>query len=337
MSSGAIDYSIIIPVYFNEGTLASTMASIQNDVIACNPDLRCEVIFIDDGSKDGSLRELLQIRAQEPHLVEVIKLTRNFGQVSAVLAGFSYAKGKCVVMMSADGQDPVALVNDMLRAHFEEGYEIAVCARQGRDESFYRMLTSKIFYALMRKLSFPNMPTGGFDFLLLGRQALAVLLRNREAHPFLQGQILWMGFKTKFIEYQRMKRKVGQSRWTFGKKITYLIDGALSYSFLPIRFISVMGFLAALLGFLYAIIVIIARLAVGNPTPGWAPLMVVTLVMGGVQILMLGIIGEYLWRTLAQARNRDSYVIEAIYDNGEQTAPRGLEVQDAKSRCGPNG
>lgn len=315
MSSRTIDYSIVIPVYFNEGSLVSTMASIQNDVIARNPHLRCEVIFVDDGSEDGSLDELLQIRAQNPQLVKVIKLTRNFGQVSAVLAGFFYAKGKCVISMSADGQDPAALINDMLQAHFEEGFEVVACARQGRDESFYRIWTSKVFYGLMRRLSFPNMPAGGFDFKLLGRRALGVLLKNQEAHPFLQGQILWMGFKMKFIGYRRLERKVGKSRWTFGKKVTYLIDGALSYSFFPIRLISAVGFLAASLGFLYALIVIVARLTKSDPIPGYAPLMVVILVMGGVQMLMLGVIGEYLWRTLAQVRNRDPYVVEAIYDD----------------------
>jgi dolichol-phosphate mannosyltransferase len=291
------------------------MASIQNDVIARNPHLRCEVIFVDDGSEDGSLDELLQIRAQNPQLVKVIELTRNFGQVGAVLAGFFYAKGKCVISMSADGQDPAMLINDMLQAHFEEGFEVVACTRQGRDESFYRIWTSKMFYGLVRRLSFPNMPAGGFDFKLLGRRALDVLLRNQEAHPFLQGQILWMGFKTKFIGYRRLERKVGKSRWTFGKKVTYLIDGALSYSFLPIRLMSVVGFLAALLGFIYALLVIVTRLTVGHPVSGWAPLMVVTLVMGGVQMLMLGIIGEYLWRTLAQVRSRDPYIIEAIYDD----------------------
>jgi dolichol-phosphate mannosyltransferase len=316
-TDSVIDYSIVIPVYFNEGCLTDTMASIRNDVIARNPGLCCEVIFVDDGSGDGSLDELLRLREQDPQIVKVIKLTRNFGQVNAIMAGLSYARGKCVIVMSADGQDPAVLVNDMLKAHFEEGFEIVACARQGRDESLYRLLTSELFYAITRKLSFPNMPTGGFDFVLLGRRAQDALLRNQEAHPFFQGQLLWTGFKTKFIEYRRLERKVGQSRWTFGKKLTYLIDGVMSYSFFPIRFISGMGALAAIAGFLYALLIIIVRIIWGKRIPGWTPLMVVTLVMGGFQMLMLGVVGEYMWRVLAQVRNRAPYIIETIYDNVE--------------------
>jgi glycosyltransferase involved in cell wall biosynthesis len=314
-ADSVVDYSIVIPVYFNEGSLTETMTSIKNDVIARNPNLCCEIIFVDDGSGDGSLDELLRLREKDPQIVKVIKLTRNFGQVNALLAGFSLVRGKCVIAMSADGQDPATLINEMLKSHFEEKFEIVACARQGRDESWYRILTSKLFYALMRKLSFPNMPPGGFDFILLGRRALNVLLRKQEAHPFFQGQILWTGFKSKFTEYRRQNRKVGQSRWTFAKKLTYLIDGVISYSFLPIRLMSGVGILTALLGFLYAVIIFVSFMVWGHPVQGWVPLMIVMLITGGFQMLMLGVIGEYLWRTLAQVRNRDPYIIEAIYGN----------------------
>jgi dolichol-phosphate mannosyltransferase len=314
-----LDFSVVIPVYFNEGVLTDTLMSVQSDVIARNPDLRCEVIFVDDGSGDGSFGELLELQEQAPHVVKVIKLTRNFGQVSALLAGFSHARGKCVIAMSADGQDPPVLINELLKAHFDEYFEIVACTRNGRDESHYRVLTSRLFYGLIRRLSFPTMPLGGFDFVLIGRRALDVLLRNQEAHPFFQGQILWTGFRTKFIEYHRSKRKVGQSRWSFSMKLTYLIDGVIGYSFLPIRLMSGVGILFALLGFLYALIIFILKLTRGIPTQGWAPLMIVILVVGGFQLMMLGITGEYLWRTLAQVRNREPYVIEAVFDDSETT------------------
>jgi glycosyltransferase involved in cell wall biosynthesis len=309
-----LDYSIVIPVYYNEGCLRETMASIRHEVIAKNPELSCEVIFIDDGSGDGSLKELLEIREEDPQIVKVIKLTRNFGQMSAIQAGLSYAKGKCVIAISADGQDPPALMNDMLKAHFEEKFEIVACERQSRDESFYRVMTSRIFYWVMKKLCFPNMPAGGFDFVLLGQRALGVILRNREAHSFFQGQILWSGFKTKFIGYRRRNRNVGKSRWTFAKKLTTLIDGVMSYSFFPIRLISLIGILTAFLGLLYAVLIFVSKILGGVPQVGWAPLMIVILVTGGVQMLTLGVIGEYLWRALAQVRNRDAFVIETIYD-----------------------
>jgi dolichol-phosphate mannosyltransferase len=315
MPDSPIDYSIVIPVYYNEGALTETMASLKRDVISRNSGLRCEVIFIDDGSGDGSFAELLRLRQSDPEIVKVVKFTRNFGQVSALMAGFAQSRGHCVVAMSADGQDPATLINTMLDTHFGERYEIVICTRQGRDESYYRIMTSRLFYSIMKKLTFPDMPSGGFDFVLMSRKVIDVLLRNRDAHPFFQGQILWTGFRTKFIEYQRRNRKIGTSRWTFGKKLTYLIDGVMSYSFLPLRLISVMGIGVALLGFLYALVILVIKIGWGLPIQGWAPLMIVILLMGGFQMVMLGIVGEYLWRTLAQVRNRDPYIIEGVYDD----------------------
>ena len=310
-----VDYSIVIPVYYNEGLLKGTMESIKREVVEANPDLIAEVIFIDDGSGDGSLRELMEIREKDPDLVKIIQLTRNFGQVNALLAGYSHARGKCIILLSADGQDPPHLINKMLSGYYDEHYEIVACSRQGRDESYYRILTSKLFYFFMRRLSFPNMPLGGFDFVLLGRRALNALLDNKEAHPFFQGQILWTGFKIKFIEYRRQQRRHGKSRWTFAKKITYLLDGVIGYSFSPLRFMSIGGIVIALLGIGYAASIFILRIIGNIPVKGWAPLMIVILVMGGIQMLMLGVIGEYLWRTLAQVRNRAPYIIQNIYDN----------------------
>jgi polyisoprenyl-phosphate glycosyltransferase len=314
MHSKMLDYSIIVPVYFNEGCLLQTMSSISKEVIDTNPQYSCEVIFVDDGSGDNSLKELLSIRKDYPNIVKVIKLSRNFGQICALLAGFSHARGKCVVAISADGQDPPSLINDMLKAYFQDGYEIAVCTRKGRDESFFRVVTSRFFYSLMKKLTFSNMPIGGFDFALLGERALKTFLKNIDHSPFFQGQILWMGFKIKFIEYHRIKRLAGNSRWSFGKKVTYLLDGVLAYSFFPIRLISTIGIVFSLFGFLYAFVILFSRLVYGNPMQGWAPLMITILVMGGIQMLMLGIIGEYLWRALAEARGREFYIIDTIYE-----------------------
>jgi dolichol-phosphate mannosyltransferase len=309
-----IDCSIVIPVYFNEGSLIPLIETIKTEVVTVNSQYSFEIIFVDDGSGDNSLNELLAIRQENSELVKVLKLTRNFGQLNALLAGFSKASGKCVVMMSADGQDPAKLINEMLSAHFNGGSEVVICAREGRDESAYRVYTSKVFYYLMKKMSFSNMPPGGFDFVLMGRNVVNSILRNAEPHMFLQGEILWTGYKPHFIYYQREARKTGESKWTFGKKLTYLIDGLMSFSFLPIRLISLMGIITALLGFMYALVVLVSRLVFGNPTEGWAPLMIVILVMGGMQMIMLGVIGEYLWRALAQVRKRDLYVIEETYE-----------------------
>lgn len=306
-------YSIVIPVYYNEGVLPFTMTALYNEVISANLQHTCEIIFIDDGSGDGSLDQLLKFREQYPEIVNVIKLTRNFGQVNAIMAGLSFIEGDCAIIMAADNQDPAELISDMLTYHFDEHFDIVIARRIGRDESAYRIWTSRIFYRLMQLLSFKNMPIGGFDYVLMSRRVTATLLRNQEATPFFQGQILWTGFSTKFIDYHRRKREIGKSRWTLAKKITYLLDGVIGYSFLPIRLMSIIGFIVAMSGFFYAFIIIISKLFWGLPVEGWAPLMVSILALGGMQMLMLGLIGEYLWRVLAQVRNRDPYVIDSIY------------------------
>ena len=155
-----VDFSIAIPVYHNEGCLIPLMRSLHTKVLEANPDRRAEIIFVDDGSADGSLAELRRIQEEFPAVVTIIRLTRNFGQAGAMLAGWSHARGKCVITMSADGQEPPEMINDMLKAFFEENYEVVICAREGRDESSYRIITSAFFFYLMRKLTFANMPRG---------------------------------------------------------------------------------------------------------------------------------------------------------------------------------
>jgi len=323
MGDTAVDYSIVIPVYYNEGSLKSTMQAIHQEVVSKNPELSWEVIFVDDGSGDGSLQELLDIQKREPQRVRVIKFTRNFGQPRARLAGLRHARGKCVVTISADGQDPASLIHEMLHAHFDDGFEIVLCERTGRDERWYRRQTSRFFYGLMRKLSFPAMPRGGFDYVLVGRHALNAVLRNQEAHPFFQGQVLWTGFRHKSIEYRRLARKTGRSRWSFGMKIKLLIDGVMNYSFLPIRLISVTGICMAVFGAAFAAVLVMRKLFGDTKLLGWTATMTVLLVTSGVQMVMLGVIGEYLWRVLAQVQNREPYIIDSIYDDSQGDAPAG--------------
>jgi dolichol-phosphate mannosyltransferase len=234
--------------------------------------------------------------------------------VNALYAGYLHSKGKCIVNISADLQDPPELINEMLNHYFKEGFQIVVCTRSDREESYFRRKTSSFFYRAMRKLSFSNMPQGGFDFLLVSQNVKKLILNNMEANAFWQGQILWTGYNVKFIPYKRMKREIGESKWTFSKKVKYLIDGVLGYSFFPIRIMSILGVIISLSGFLYSIFIIIAKITGNVPFQGWAPLMIIILLLSGFQMMMLGIIGEYLWRTLDEVRRRQLYVIENIYE-----------------------
>jgi dolichol-phosphate mannosyltransferase len=314
MNENHVDFSIVIPVYFNEGSLKLIYQAIDEKVIKKNPEKTCEIIFVDDGSGDGSFRELMEIRTEHPRIVKVIKFVRNFGQLQAIMAGYKLARGKCVISISADLQDPPELINEMLHYHFSEDYNIVICSRDSRDESLFRRGTSEVFYYLMKRLSFSNMPSKGFDYVLLSDRVKNIILDNQETNAFFQGQILWTGFDIKFIPYKRQSRSVGVSRWTFSKKIKYLIDGVLSYSYFPLRIMSITGLVVAMLGFAYALVIFLDKLFGGMPAKGWAPLMIMILVLSGIQMLMLGIIGEYLWRALDQIRNRQPYIIEKIFD-----------------------
>ena len=162
------------------------------------------------------------------------------------------------------------------------------------------------------------MPLGGFDFVSISSRVRDVLLRNKESNPFWQGQILWTGFKIHFIPYVRQKREHGKSKWTFSKKLKYLIDGVLSYSYFPIRFISFCGLLTFLIGIIYSIIIIIQYFLGNYPFQGWTPIMILILLIGGLQLFMLGIIGEYLWRTLDQTRQRELFIIDVIVEKNSK-------------------
>jgi dolichol-phosphate mannosyltransferase len=308
------DFSIVMPVYCNEGSLEATVDSLLQEVFEANPQLTGEIVFVDDGSVDGSVDVLTELQRRLPNRIAVLLLTRNFGQPNARLAGLHYARGRCVISISADGQEPAGLVAQMLKVHTEEQADVVICARKDRDESYYRKLSSKVFFLLMQKLAFPEMPAGGFSGVLLSRRALGVVLQNQDANPFFQGQILWTGFPHKIIHYHRPSRSSGESKWSIGRKITLLVDAVVNYSFFPIRFISSLGILGAAVGFIAAVLIIIRRIVVGTAVPGWATVIALVLFLGGLQILMLGVIGEYIWRTLAQVRRRNSYVVKQILD-----------------------
>ena len=309
-----VDISIIIPVYFNEGSLGKLTEVLLNNVLKKNPKKKIEIIFIDDGSQDNSFIELIKIQENSKDIVKVIKLTRNFGQLSAILAGYSVCKGEAIVNISADLQDPPELINDMIKYHFEEGFEIVICARENRDEGWFRRVSSKFFYSLMKRLTFKNMPLGGFDYFLISSKIKNLILQNHEKNSFIQGQILFTGFKPKFINYSRNKREIGESKWTFSMRIKMLIDGVLAYSYFPLRIMTVLGAITSLSGFIYAFLIFINYFFTNTPLKGWTPLMIIILVLSGIQMLMLGIIGEYLWRVLDQVRNRELFVIEKIIE-----------------------
>jgi dolichol-phosphate mannosyltransferase len=311
----AIDITIVIPVYYNQDSLEPTVEKLLNEVFTKINHRVFEIIMVDDGSGDNSFIVMERLYNKYPDLLRLIKFTRNFGQVSAIYCGYQHARGKYIVTMSADLQDPPAMITQMIERLDQGNSEIVCCNRIDRDEGLFRKATSRFFYFLMKRLSFKNMPLGGFDFLAFTARVRDAVLRNKDTNPFVQGQLLWTGYKTEFIPYTRQKREHGKSRWTFSKKMKYLIDGVLSYSYVPIRFISFSGIITFFLGIIYSIIIVIGYFMGESPFQGWAPIMILILLIGGLQLLMLGIIGEYLWRTLDQTRNREMFIIDKIIES----------------------
>ncbi len=306
-----IDISIVIPVYFNEGSLKRTYQKLKDEVFSHFPHLKFETIFIDDGSKDNSFEELVEIRECENN-VRLIRFTRNFGQVSAIYAGYKYAKGQGILNIAADLQEPTTLLIDLIQSFISQEAKIVAGKRIDRDESLYRKKTSQVFYFFMKRLSFQNMPLGGFDVVIIDEKVRDFVLGSNESNPFWQGQLLWSGYSVKFIPYSRLKREVGKSRWTFGKKLKYLLDGVLNYSYLPLRLFSVIGIISFFLGILYSIVITITFFLGYSPFKGWAPLMIIILLFSGLQLMVTGLIGEYLWRNFEQSKGRVPYVIDEV-------------------------
>jgi polyisoprenyl-phosphate glycosyltransferase len=305
-----VKISIVVAVYHNEGAITKTHQRIQSvfaDVLAR---YAYELVFVDDGSKDGSLAELLDLRQRDPH-VKVITFTRNFGQMAAMLAGFKEATGDAVINISADLQDPVELIPQMVEK-WEAGAELVICFRSGRSDPFASRLFSRVGYGVLR-VALPQIPRGGFDVVLMDRVVMDAFNAIDVRHRFFQGDLLWGGYRTSFIPYERQERTIGRSQYNFSKKLKNFIDAVLDASYLPIRAISLLGLITAGLGFLYSLTVIAAWIAGDTPFTGWAPLMITILVIGGLIMLMLGVIGEYVWRINEEVRKRPNYIVRDKY------------------------
>lgn len=298
--------SFVVAVYHNEGAITKTYEKITSVFSGELAAYEYEIIFVDDGSRDGSLAEALGLREHDPR-IKVLSFTRNFGQMAAMLAGFKEARGDATINISADLQDPVELIPQMV-TRWRDGSEIVIAYRTDRSDTLSAKIFSRLAYGALR-LSIPQIPPGGFDFVLMDRKALdqfnAIEVRNR----FFQGDLLWTGYRTVFIPYVRLKRTIGKSQYNFGKKLKNFLDGILDASYLPIRFISLAGFLTAMAGLLYSLTVVYAWLMHETPFEGWAPLIMIVLIVGGMIMIMLGVIGEYVWRIYDEVRGKPNYII----------------------------
>ncbi len=300
--------SILTPAYNEQANLPALHAQIIE--VFQELSWHVEWIIIDDHSNDGTYAVIEQLHQENPW-IKGLRLSRNTGSHTAISCGLDHASGDCAIIMAADLQDPPTLIPDML-AKWQDGYHIVWAARRKREGITKRdMFFSKLFYSMMRNIvGMKEMPASGADFFLLDRRVMRAFSSFSEKNLSILALITWMGFKQAVIYYDKQERLHGTSGWTLKKKINIIVDSITSFSFFPIRFMSLAGLLLSFIGFLYAGIVVIRALT-GTPPDGWSSLMVVVLIIGGFQILMLGVLGEYLWRALDESRHRPRYLIEA--------------------------
>lgn len=299
--------SIVIPVYYNELNIPSLYEKL-NEKVLNRDDFDIELVFVDDGSGDNSYEELIKLRKID-NRIRVIKLSRNFGSHVATLAGLNYTSGDCVTVISADLQDPPEIIIEMYKKWLE-GNKVVLAVRQDREEPWLQKKFSNTYYKLMKKYALGNMPEGGFDCYLIDRQVVDVIKDMKEKNSTLAGQILWCGFKTTKIYYIRRKREIGKSRWTFSKKVKLFIDSFMAFSYMPIRFISIFGCIISFTGFVMAIALVINKLKNNIQVQGWTSLMVIILLLMGIQLITLGVIGEYLWRNFDETRKRPVFIVD---------------------------
>ncbi len=306
--------SIVVPVYYNEDTLMDLYEDMQAKILDRLGDY--EIVFVDDGSKDRSWEIMNRIRERDCH-VRLVKLSRNFGEHAALLAGLSVCAGDCAVTKQADLQEDSELILEMYDS-WKKGNKVVLAVRRSRDESRVKIFFANLYYALVRKFVNKNMPAGGCDCYLIDRKVIEVLERLDEKNSSLTLQVLWAGFQTDMVYFDRRDREKGKSKWTFAKKFKLVMDSMMSFSYVPIRFMSLVGVLFNIGAVILFISVLVEYFTKGTPIAGWSSLMCVVLCSSGLILLMLGILGEYLWRTLDAARTRPPFIIDEEAAPGEK-------------------
>lgn len=305
--------SIIIPCYFNGENIPITKQRLLENEKLFDNDVTFEYVMVDDGSKDNTVEELIKFRNENPGKVKVIKLAGNVGSYNAILAGMNYATGDCCSVIAADLQDPPELMVKMY-AHWKNGIKLVVGNRADREESFAQKAFSNTYHKLIQKFALKNIPDGGFDYVFFDKQLKNEVVKINEKNTNTLYLLAWLNYDMVCIPYTRVKREVGKSRWTLQKKIKLFIDSFISFSYAPLKFISITGITLGLIAFIYSLVIIILKFTGDSEPTGWSSMMVVILFVSSFQMIGLGIIGEYVWRNLESSRQRPVFVVDKVYE-----------------------
>lgn len=300
--------SIVVPCYNEEKSLPLFFEEVRKYTQTLKLDLEC--IFVDDGSTDQTYRVIETIKKQSSH-VKGLRFSRNFGKEAAILAGLKESQGDLVVLMDADLQDPPYLLPDMLKSIQEEGYDSVATYRVDRaGEPPIRSFFARQFYKLINRLSDVEIVDGARDYRMMTRPMVDSILSLSEYHRFSKGIFTWVGFKTKYLAFENVERVAGETKWNFWKLFKYAIEGIVAFTTAPLRLSMIMGFIVSFVTLIYMIWVVIKALMYGDPVAGYPSMMAIILFLGGVQLLGIGVLGEYLSKTYMEVKHRPNYIIK---------------------------
>ena len=302
--------SVIVPCYNEEENIRDFYDELfKNDLFFRENEIDVEVIYVDDGSKDKTVAEVKKLRAEDER-VHLLSFSRNYGKEAAIYAGLQKSKGNLVVLMEADLQDPPSLLPEMYK-YIEEGYDSVATRRVTRKgEPPIRSFFARIFYRLMNKISKTEIVDGARDFRLMTRQVVDAILAMTEYNRFTKGIFGWVGYETKWLEYENIERKKGETKWSFWKLFLYSLEGITAFSTMPLTAAAVIGALFCILAFCLIIVIIVKTLIFGDPTSGWPSMVCIILLVGGIQLFCLGIAGQYLSKTYMEVKKRPIYLVK---------------------------
>lgn len=302
------DISVIIPVFNEEANLTILHERLTKVLVEITQSY--ELIFVDDGSIDASLDKIIQL-SEEDSNVYYLHLSRNFGHQLAVSAGMEFSKAKATVIIDSDLQDPPELIAK-LYGEYKKGFDVVYAKRQNREgETFFKKLTAKMFYRLMKRLSSVEIPLDAGDFRLIDKKVVKAINRMPEKNKFIRGQIAWLGFKHSYVAYDRPAREHGKTGYTYGKMLRLAFDAITGFSNKPLLFVSRLGLIMSLVSFLIILYAVFAYFVLEQTITGWTSLIVTSTFIGGIQLLSIGVIGEYISRISANTQNRPLYIIES--------------------------
>ena len=321
--------SIVAPVYNEQETIAEFHRRLGAVLTSLNG--TSEVVYVDDGSTDATLKLLHDLRKSNPQIA-ILVLSRNFGKEIALTAGIDHARGDAVIVIDADLQDPPELIPKLLE-EWQRGFDVVYAKRTSRHgEGLVKRATAYAFYRVIQRVSRVRIPDDTGDFRLLSRRAVEALRKIREQHRFMKGLFAWIGYPQVAVPYRRDPRIGGETKWSLWQLWNFALEGITSFTTIPLKVATYLGLIIALAAFGYAIVIILKTLLRGDPVPGYPSLMVVLLFLGGIQLMFIGIIGEYLGRVFDETKARPLYIV-AAYEPAEHGA--GSKVSSAESGRSP--